>query len=257
MRTIIDRRLLLCGSLALIVGFAYAQSASTLCEEKISEKLGAKFRSGTGGVTCPEYLLHVGISFKDIALVELAIRLGASAESARNPFSLTPDKNDMPPLYVAVLSRDAKPEIVRLLVKEGASVNARYSPNIYAAANPTSIGERIVLNHLKDEEETDRFPLFDAVTYSNPAVIEELTVLGADVQAVTGKFRRTALFATDNIATGDVLIRHGIELNKKDRDGATVLSRVRQWLRDNPNQNTLRSRKEEFLVWLLSKGAHD
>ena len=111
------------------------------------------------GITYEEWLLYEGISFRRRAYVAAALEKGADPNNARNW------RSNKPPLFEAV-GPGADPEIVRLLIQKGASVNARWTPQTDVDRPDLTPMQRLVFREALKESNTEYFPLYEAVLWS-------------------------------------------------------------------------------------------
>ena len=163
---------------------------------------------------------------------------------------------EIPAIFFALSSANADPEIVKALVKKGASINERYTPN-FKTDTEQSLWGRFIWTILGSTQNTDYFPLYYAAKYTNPKTVEQLLQLGADVKAQTGKRRMTAMFATRDIDIAETLLKFGANPNDKDASGITVLKAVKNSLTPLGNTHHQRPKLEAYVAWLEAHGAHE
>ena len=164
---------------------------------------------------------------------------------------------NIPAIFFALSSESADPEIVKALVKKGANVNDRYTPELKSNSQDTSLLNRLVWTVLGSSQNTDYFPLYYAAKYTNAKTVDQLLQLGADVKAQTGRHRATAMFVARDIDIAEVLLRFGANPNDKDASGITVLKAVKNSLTQLSQTHHLRPKLEAYVAWLEAHGAHE
>ena len=136
---------------------------------------------------------------------------------------------EIPAIFFSLSSANADPEIVKALVKKGANIHERYTPN-FKADSGQSLWGKFIWAVLGSVQNTDYFPLYYAAKYTNSKTVEQLLQLGADVKAQTGGHRMTAMFVARDIDIAEILLKYGANPNDKDASGITVLKAARNSL---------------------------
>lgn len=148
----------------------------------------------------------------------LLIEHGADVNTANN--------NGFTPLFVAI--EKGNPELVALLLKNGADVNAIHKDGWFT-------------------------PLFSAVEQGNPEIVALLLKHGADVHAVDQN-EFTPLFNAVHKGNSEIvalLIKHGADVNAGDKFSLTALYFAGLWLRERPGEKELSIVKILIIATLL------
>lgn len=180
---------------------------------------------------------------------------GANANTARDFRGPYPAHS---PLFAALYS-GGQPDIVVLLVRAGADVNARYTGISSTNMAQLSAGQRLLLSAkeaTENKQSKEFFPLYYAAGSGNPRTVEILLEAGADANA-RGGARSHAIFNTYDIEIAKLLIKYGADINTKNYQSETVLAHAKQQLRDLNPGHYLRPKIEAYLTWLSSQGARD
>ncbi|MBQ9575239.1 MAG: ankyrin repeat domain-containing protein [Synergistaceae bacterium] len=161
----------------------------------------------------------------DITKIEEAIVNGANVNAKEDK-----DEDGCTALMIAVCGGHA--DVVELLLKHGADVNARDNTDWTALIYATNEGHeeiaKILLKHGADVDAREKIgitPLINAASHCYAEIVELLLKHGANVNAQRDD-GWTALIAAAFIGDGDtteVLLRYGADVNIKDKDGLTAL----------------------------------
>ena len=143
------------------------------------------------------------------------------------------------PLYWAAWN-NTSPEVIRLLLKAGADVNAKdeygNTPLHPAAAGSTPEVISVLLKAGADvnakDDEWGSTPLHNAALQNeNPEVMSVLLKAGADVNAKDDEWGNTPLYdaarANENPEVISVLLKAGADVNAKAENGSTALDYAR------------------------------
>ena len=179
-----------------------------------------------------------------------AFRAGADLKTARNPIG------ELSAVMLAVSGSNASPQILALLVQRGADVNARWAPKSTCEKAEQTPSQRLACQTPGGPQAAGSFPLYQAALLGNADVVEQLLKSGADVRARV-RNGNTALHATFDTRTADVLLRYGAELNAKNNDGLTPLGNARRVvaLYERQPSDPTRRKVESYAAWLRSQGA--
>jgi hypothetical protein len=204
------------------------------------------------GISYAEWLLDQGIRNRNVEYVTAALQSGAAISRVKNIKSA-----EIPPLFTAVSTLQQNPEIIRLLVRAGADVNAHWNYDSAPSLNrPDLSSTYVAIMRLWGAQSDDYFVLYFAALHGKSPV-ETLLREGANVNERT-TFGKTALFATTNIEIGEVLARHGADLDAKDRDGVSVLGRAKARIANaKQDLHPALPQAEAYYRWLVSKGAKE
>lgn len=231
-----------------LAGHVYAQPKPDASTQKYLDE---------SGITYAEWLLYEGICKNEPRYVALALRNGANANTARAP-SYCPGQS---PLFAALYA-GADPEVVALLVRAGADVNARYTGKSSVNRDQLTARDRLLLRMMEateNKQSKEFFPLYYAVDTGNPRRVEIVQMLleaGADPNA-RGGAQSEAIFKTFDIEIAKLLIKYGVDINVRNYENETVLAHAKRELERLSPSPYLRPKWEAYCAWLSSQGAHD
>jgi ankyrin repeat protein len=204
------------------------------------------------GVTYEDWLLYEGLRLKKLEYVSIAIDKGANVNTARDWLS------NQPPLFMAVSIHRQDPQIVRLLLQKGATMETRWTPELNLDRPDISPIQRFMAQAAAKEQNRDYFPLYHAALHSRSAdVVKVLLESGADVNAKTGNLGMTALFATYEIDIARLLLQHGADINARNVRGETVLKHAKGFYALNDPNHWMRRQVDEYCNWLIANGAKE
>ena len=163
----------------------------------------------------------------------------------------------MPAIFVALTSVSADPELVKALVRKGANVNERFTPEMKLDSEGKSLLDRFTWAIFRSSQNTDYFPLYYAAKNTNSQAVEVVLQFGADIKAQTGVHRRTAMFVARDMDIAQTLLRFGANINDKDTSGISVLKATRDSLTPLGKTHYLRPKLEAYVAWLEAHGAHE
>ncbi|MDO5470227.1 MAG: ribosomal protein L7/L12 [Akkermansia sp.] len=157
-------------------------------------------------------------------LVKLLLEAGADIEQR-------PTNDSIPPLHYVVSLNDDQ-ELVRLLIKSGANINAcddgGDTPLHVATDCAADINMRLLLQagaNIEAQNAQGQTPLHFATEQEDETVISLLINHGANVNAQTNDGRTPLHWAARNDAAKvlPILLNHGANVHEKDNDGWTPL----------------------------------
>ncbi len=168
--------------------------------------------------------LHLAAVRGDLNIVRILLGLGVPVNARR-------ERDGRTPLVAAVAAR-SRPELLRLLLENGADSNSvdsnRETALLVAARSGDLEATRMLLSHRANPDINDRFgqtPLILAVRNGKAEIVGALLDAGADMTLgdVNGQSALAAAIRSRQTSVARLLLERGASIEQRDRQGLTPL----------------------------------